>query len=288
MDINIPTDVLRTFVAIADTGSFTHAASQVFRTQSAVSQQVSKLEQTVGRSLFSREGRSVKLTSDGDEFIGYARRILKLHDEAVSVFTEPHLEGLVRFGIPDDYVEAYLPRILSSSAEAFPRIQFEIECQSSDDLVKEFNKERLDILLITHRTGFPKGESVSRQSVVWIASPTHFVHEEDPLPVALFESTCPVRQAVLEKLDKMGRNYRLAYSSPNHAGLTAAVKAGLAVTALARCTVPAGLRELTPEEGFPPLPASQLNLLHRGNKDQVVSRVADHILDCFNNGTIPN
>ncbi len=288
MDINIPTDVLRTFVAIADTGSFTQAADQVFRTQSAVSQQVNKLEKTIGKDLFSREGRSVKLTPDGNEFIGYARRILKLHDEAISVFAEPHLEGLVRFGIPDDYVEAYLQRILSSSAEAFPRIQFEIECQSSEELVEKLDQDRLDIALITNRPGFPKGDIVSRQAVVWVTSPTHFAHEEDPMPVALFETTCPVRQAVLEKLDKMGRNYRLAYSSPNHAGLTAAVKAGLAVTALARCAVPAGLRELTPDEGFPSLPASPLSLLRRDTPTNAIERVADHILDCFNNGTIPN
>jgi len=285
MDVNIPTDVLRTFVAIADTGSFTSAADQVYRTQSAVSQQVNKLEQTVGKQLFERDGRKMKLTPSGSDFIGFARRILKLHDEAIAVFTEPHLEGLVRFGIPDDYVEAYLPQILSSSAEAFPRIQFEIECQSSEELVDELKQGRLDIVLITNRPDYPKGDIVSRQSVVWITSPTHLVHEEDPLPVALFEPTCPVRQAVLEKLDKMGRNYRMAYSSPNHAGLTAAVKAGLAITALARCAVPAGLRELTPEEGFPALPASPLALLRKENRTQVIDRVADHILESFNNGT---
>jgi DNA-binding transcriptional LysR family regulator len=285
MNINIPTDVLRTFVAIADTGSFTLAADQVFRTQSAVSQQVNKLEQMIGKELFVRDGRSIYLSPDGNEFVGYARRILKLHDEAVSVFTEPYLEGLVRFGIPDDYVEAYLPRILSSAAEAFPRIQFEIECQSSEELVAELKKCNLDIILITNRPGFPKGDVVSRQEVVWVTSPTHFVHEEDPLPVALFEATCSVRQAVLEKLDKMGRNYRMAYSSPNHAGLTAAIKAGLAVTALARCAVPAGLRELTPEEGFPALPASPLALLRKENRTQVIDRVGDHILESFNNGT---
>ena len=108
------------------------------------------------------------------------------------------------------------------------------------------------------------------------------------MPVALFEATCPVRQSVLEKLDKMGRNYRLAYSSPNHAGLTAAVKAGLAVTALARCAMPMGLRELTADEGFPALPASPLSLVRRDNRTQVIDRVADHILEGFNNGTISN
>ena len=139
-----------------------------------------------------------------------------------------------------------------------------------------------------HSALFPKGDIVSHQPVVWITSPTHFVHEEDPMPVALFEATCPVRQAVLEKLDKMSRNYRIAYSSPNHAGLTTAVKAGLAVTALARCAVPQDLRELTADEGFPTLPASPLSLLRRENRTQVIDRVADHMLDCFNNGTFQN
>lgn len=286
MDINIPTDVLRSFVAIADTGSFTKAAHQVFRTQSAVSQQVSKLEQTIGKPLFLRDGRSVKLTQSGNDFVGYARRILKLHDEALAIFTEPHLEGLVRFGIPDDYVDAYLPRILSSSAEVFPRIQFEITCQASGDLYETMTAGNLDIILVTSRPHFPEGNVVSRQPVVWVTSPTHFVHEEDPLPIALFEENCPVRQAVLEKLDKMGRNYRLAYSSANHAGLTAAVKAGLAITALPRCAVPTGLRELSVEEGFPTLLASPISLHKCNTTTPVIDRVAEHILDCFSNGTI--
>ena len=234
MDINIPTEVLRSFVAIADTGSFTQAADRVFRTQSAVSQQVTKLEQSFGKQLFSRQGRSVRLTADGDSLLGYARRILKLHDEAVSVISEPDVEGHVKFGIPDDYAIKYLPPILTTFAKACPRVELEILCAPTTELIKLKGAGCPDVSLVTCYISNLETEIVRREATIWTTSARHFSHEQDPVPLALFEEGCRVRQAALESLDRVGRSYRMAYSSPSHTGLICAVQAGLAVTALAK------------------------------------------------------
>ena len=128
MTLQLDPDLLRTFVTIVDAGGFTQAAKQVHRTQSAVSMQVRRLEETLDRVLFERDGRGVRLAPDGEALLGYARRLLKLHDEAVAALTRPDLFGLVRIGTPDDYVDRFLPEILARFARAFPRVQVEVNC----------------------------------------------------------------------------------------------------------------------------------------------------------------
>ena len=102
-------DQLKTFVAIADTGSFTRAAEIVFKTQSAVSMQMKRLEERVGRPLFGRDGRHAKLTEDGERLLDYARRIVRLNLECVASFADADLKGRIRLGVPDDYADRYLP-----------------------------------------------------------------------------------------------------------------------------------------------------------------------------------
>lgn len=187
MDINLPTDVLRTFVAIADSGSFTQAAEQVYRTQSAVSQQVQRLEQSVGKSLFVREGRTTRLTNDGESLLGYARRILKLHDEAVSTFFQPDIEGTVSFGLADDYVTSFLAPILSRFASSHPRVQMEIRCEPSKQLVPLVERGKLDVALISCMPGMPQAQIVRQEQGVWAASEAYLIPEDEPIPLALFE-----------------------------------------------------------------------------------------------------
>lgn len=288
MDINIPTDVLRTYVAIADTGSFTQAADRVFRTQSAVSQRVNRLEQAVGKALFVREGRAVRLTTDGGALLGYARRILKLHDEALTVIGEPDVEGQVRFGIPDDYAIKYLPPILSTYAAAYPRVELEVYCRPTTELLEMTGPGAPDICLISGGHGRPETEMVRSERTIWATSEKHFVHEEDPLPIALYEPGCVVRQSVLESLDKQGRAYRMVYSSASHIGLICAVQSGIAVTAMAKSTLPDDLRVLGAEDGFPTLPSFDIGLI-RNQKgiSNAAESLATHIVHCFKDGLIP-
>ena len=259
MAVHLDPDLLRTFVAIVDAGGFTSAAQQVHRTQSAVSMQVRRLEAALDRTLFQREGRGVQLTPEGEALLGYARRLLKLHDEALAVLSRPDLSGLVRLGTPDDYVGRFLPDILVRFARAFPRVQVEVHCESSVNLRRLLAEDRLDLALITGTPGAETGEVLRREPTVWATAERHLAHEDDPLPLALFQSGCPFRDWALAGLNERGRPYRIAYTSASLTGILAAVTAGLAVTVLSRSILPAEVRPLRAEEGFPPChpPASR-------------------------------
>ena len=282
MSPQLDPDLLRTFVAIVDGGGFTQAAKQVHRTQSAVSMQVRRLESELSRTLFQREGRSARLTPDGEALLGYARRLLKLHDEAVSVLSCPDLSGLVRIGTPDDYVDRFLPEILARFARAFPRVQVEVNCEPSVNLRRMLAEHRLDLALITCTPGAETGEILRREPIVWATAERHLAHENEPLPLALFQPGCPLRGWALAGLNEIGRPYRIAYTSASISGILAAVTAGLAVTVLCRSVLPVGVRPLSVDEGFPTLPQASITL-HRGSTvSPVTERLAGYIREGFN------
>ncbi|MCH6555099.1 MAG: NAD(P)H-hydrate epimerase [Chloroflexi bacterium] len=158
--------------------------------------------------------------------------------KAVATLTRPDLVGTVRIGIPDDYVMRFLPGILTRFAQAYPRVQVDVQCEPSHKLTRHLQSRRLDLGLITCGPGEETGEVLRREPVVWATSERHFAHEEDPLPLALFQKGCFVRDSVMKLLDEAGRSYRVAYSSPSLTGIHAAVSAGLAVTAIACSIVP--------------------------------------------------
>ena len=283
MAAHLDPELLRTFVAIVDAGGFTPAAKHVHRTQSAVSMQVRRLEETLGRVLFQRDGRGVRLAPDGEALLGYARRLLKLHDEAVAALTRPDLSGRVRIGTPDDYVDRFLPDILARFARAFPRVQVDVLCETSANLRPMLAEGRLDLAVLTAgcTPGGDPGEVLRREPVVWATAERHLAHEQEPLPLALFQSGCVFRDWALAGLDGIGRPYRIAYTSASFSSILAAVTAGLAVTALCRSVLPAGVRPLGVGEGFPALPTTALTL-HRGRPGSaVVERLAGYLREGF-------
>mgnify|MGYP001467603115 CR=1 FL=1 len=287
MSAQLDPDLLRTFVAIVDAGGFTPAARQVHRTQSAVSMQVRRLEEALGRPLFQRDGRGVQLTPDGEALLGYARRLLKLHDEAVAALTRPDLSGLVRIGTPDDYVGRFLPEILVRFARTFPRVQVEVNCEPSVTLRRLLAEDRLDLALLTCSPGAETGEVLRREPTVWATAERHLAHEDDPLPLAMFQHGCPFRDWALASLNRLGRPYRLAYTSASISGVLAAVTAGLAVTVLCRSVLPAGVRPLGAEEGFPPLPTASITL-HRGSRISAVAEcLAGYMREGFSTDAPP-
>ena len=144
----IDLDQLRTFVAIVDTGSFTRAAEDVFKTQSAVSMQMRRLEERLGVKLFERSGRAIEITDDGTRLLNYARRMLVLSQETLSAFDENAMQGLVRIGLPDDYAERFLPEILARFSRSNPLVELSIACEPSINLADAINKGRLDVALV--------------------------------------------------------------------------------------------------------------------------------------------
>ena len=202
-------DQLRTFVAIADTGSFTRAADIVHKTQSAVSMQMKRLEDRVGRAIFERDGRLSKLTEEGERLLDYARRIVRLNSECVASFNEADLTGRVRLGLPDDYADCYLPEILARFSRSNPRAEMTVACEPTPNLLDRIQNGDLDLAIITHVDRRGPSEIVRVEQLLWVSSARHGVHEEAPVPLALGRSTCDWRHSATEALESAGRPFRI-------------------------------------------------------------------------------
>ena len=277
---SIDTEVLRTFVAIADQGGFTRAGALVNRTQSAVSMQMKRLEEDVlQRKLFERDGRQVRLTPEGQVLLGYARRILKLHSEVFNTLREPHMVGLVRIGTPDDYVMRFLPGILKRFSKAYPLIQIELHCESSTVLMQ---RRDLALTVISREPGKEIGELLRTERMVWAAAPCFCVEEHDAVPLAVSGADCVYTQWTQAALDATGRDYRLAYHSTNVAAILAVVSAGLAAMICMESLVTEDLRVLGSDEGFPALPSMNLHLLRNPQMTSPITEcLAEHIVEGF-------
>ncbi|MES3675799.1 LysR family transcriptional regulator [Halomonas elongata] len=280
----LDTDVLRSFVAIAESGSFTRAANHVFRTPSALSMQIKRLEETLGQSLFVREARQVRLTPEGEMLLGYSRRLLRLNEEAVTQFLTPSLEGTVRFGTPDDVGSRILPRVLSQFARSHPAVQVDVMVGRSIELLERLDKGELDLVLATAgNEGFPadRGEVVHTEPLVWAGREGGVALERSPLPLAMANHGCAWRRMALSALDDAGLAYRIAYISENCSGQEAALLADLAVAPLPCNLVRAPLSVLGDESGLPPLGDYHVLLLRSGRGGEATDVLAGHVVDTF-------
>jgi len=275
-------DILRTFVAIAETGSFTTAANAVFRTPSAVSMQIKKLEDILGRTVFSRDARSVSLTTDGEILLGYARRLLAINREAVSKFIVPDIVGVVRLGSPDDYGERVLPHVLKRFAQTHPSIAVDVTIDQSVNLRRRMDDRSLDITLVTNSyRNTSGGEVLLTEPIVWAGAKGGGAHLREPLPVSLWEEGCAWRAGALEALGRDGRNYRVAYMSAHTAGQRAAIMADLAVAPLPKSFLGDDMVELTPKHGLPEIGNYTLAMIVQPEASAPVKAVADHIRATF-------
>ncbi len=280
-------DVLHTFVAIAEARSFTEAARRVHRTQSAVSMQIKRLEEQLGRPVFVRDGRSVRLSADGELLLGHARRILAAHREALAALLQPELQGTVSLGTVDEYAVTFLPSILARLGETHPLVHVQVICDLSVNLLRRLGENELDFAIVTHGLGDDGGIILYREPVVWVTSAGHSAHALDPVPLALFHPGCRFRQWAIDALAKQAHSYRVAYTSMSLAGIEAALRAGLAVSVLPRSNVGVGLRILDERDGFPPLPNYQIALRRAdGARWPVHDCLEQHILDNFRLGTV--
>lgn len=276
-------DLLRTLVAIADTGSFNRAARAVFRTPSAVSMQMKKLEDQVGRPLFAKDGRSVALTPDGESLVGYGRRILKLTDEAMQRFRAPEIEGTIRLGTPDDYAGSFLPNILARFAASHPNVEVDVFCMSSRELLAHLDANQVDIALVSAGHGqHQSGQIVHREPLVWAGLRHGCAHEKVPLPLAVSHVGCCWRRMALDALDRAGIAHRVAYSSQHYVGQLAAIMAGLAVAPLPKSTVQGDLKVLGEDAGLPPIGYFEIELRRAtGATGPLFDTLANHIESNF-------
>ena len=278
----LETDLLKTFVTISETGNFTVAAKRVFRTPSAVSMQIRRLEDQLGRALFVRHPRHVTLTADGEAFLVHARDILRINDEALSRFRVPQLEGRVRFGAPDDFGVRSLPAILSRFAATHPLVEVEVFLSTSAILARRFEAAEIDMILTVSAQSDPApGEVIHSEPLVWVGARDGMAFSRTPVPLALSSHGCPWRAAALAALDKNGRRYRIAYTSEAAAGQLAAVMADLAIAPLPVSLVDEQHRRLTERDGFGAIGSYQLRLQKNPDIGSAALAFADHVRESF-------
>jgi len=277
-------DVLRTFVSIAESGSFTRTAAQIFRTTSAVSMQIKRLENTLGCALFSREARRVALTAEGERLLSYARRLLKLNEEAVGAFIKPSLSGQVRFGAPADIGTHILPGLLSLFARTHPGIEVNVSVGRSVDMIQRIDAGELDVALISVGNlgqDDTRGEVVHREPLVWAGRAGGVAMRRNPLPLALASAECAWRRQALDALDRVGRSYRIAYSSEQCAGQEAAMIADLAVAPYPLSLVRPPLRRLDEDADLPTLGEYQIKLLSAAKCSEPVKVLSQQVVAAF-------
>jgi DNA-binding transcriptional LysR family regulator len=253
---NIDTDLLRTFVTLVDLGGFTRAGEALGRSQPAISLQMKRLEEAIGAPLLRRDARDLGLTIEGETLLGYARRILRLNDEALAAVGPATGGAVVRLGIPNDFAALLLPRVLAQFAEENADVRVSLVCELSHVLLDQLAQGALDVVVAMHREPVAPPAAMLRawtERLVWVGTGDTQVPDRAPVPLVAYPEGCAYRMAMLKALNLAERPWRLALDSPSLAAIEGAVRAGLGITVMAERTVPPGLAALPPSSGLPGL-----------------------------------
>lgn len=256
-------EALRALVAIADLVSFSQAASQLGRTQSAISLQIKRLEEMLGQSLLLRtQGRVQGPTAEGLALITYARQMLRLNDEAYHCVGRDRTAGTLRIGLPEELMESVFPAAMARFHSACPEMRLCLRSDTSASLLKGLEAGELDTVLFKHcgRPPASSERSIWREPLVWMAGEAYAHELASPLPLALFGENCAFRLAATQALAGIGQRWVLAYSGSSTTGLRFAVSAGLGITVLPRSFRCPGLRVI--DQGLPPLPNAEIGVRH--------------------------
>jgi DNA-binding transcriptional LysR family regulator len=276
-------DLLRSFVSVVDAGGFTRAGERVHRTQSTVSQQIRRLEDTLGRPLLHRNGKHATPTEEGERLLSYARRILALAEEARDVVARPAGDGVVRLGIPEDFAANRLAKVLSKFARSRPGLRLDVRCDLSVKLRSDLERGELDIALMKRDAGEAGAIAVWPETLHWVTSRSHPLDSSHTsIPLAVFPQGCLYRNRAIHALETAGRAWHIAYTSPNFAGIQAAVSAGLGVSILPEAAMVADHRTLGAKDGFPAITNTELALVVEPDASPATRRLADLLADFCN------
>ena len=276
-------DLLRSFVSVVDAGGFTRAGERVHRTQSTVSQQIRRLEERLGRPLLHRNGKQATPTEEGERLLSYARRILALAEEARDVVARPTSDGAVRLGIPEDFAANRLTKVLSKFARSRPGLRLDVRCDLSVKLRSDLERGELDLALMKRDAGESGAIAVWPERLHWVTSRSHPVEaRHDSVPLAVFPQGCLYRNRAVHALEAAGRAWHIAYTSPNFAGIQAAVSAGLGVSILPDTAVLADHRVLHSKDGFPAISDTELALVAAPDASPATRRLAELLADFCN------
>jgi DNA-binding transcriptional LysR family regulator len=270
---------LRSFVLAADLGGFRHAAEVLHRTPGAISLQMKALEERVGRPLFVKAGRGQVLSEAGALLLEHARRLLQLSDETLAALDGLGVDGSVRFGMPQDFADTWLPLALARFARAHPAVKIELRVDRNDSLASAVERGQLDLALAFDLGGTRAAAApLMRLPMRWIAHPDWQLDTNEPVPLLLMERPCMFHQAATDSLDRAGRPWRVVLTSASVSGLWAAAEAGLGVTVRADVAPRRALRVVAPAAKLPRLPQAELRMhihaqAHRTEPNPAVAKL---------------
>lgn len=271
MDLDL--DLLRSFVAVVETGGFTRAAERVHLTQSTISQQIKRLEDSVGHSLLVRERSAggVQLTEEGEVLLGYARRLLSISAEAEAALRQPAAPKTVRLGVPEDFAGRRLIDLLSGFSKASPHLRLDTVSGWSFELRRLLDNGEIDLALIKREPGDAPCLGRWEEKLAWVAGPSGAL-DADPVPLAMFPQGCIYRQRATRAIEATGRMWRIAYTSQGLIGVQAAVASGLGISLLPVDAVLPEHRLLSAADGFAEQPPSELALIATSQRLEAPAR----------------
>ncbi|MGC1547344.1 MAG: LysR substrate-binding domain-containing protein [Rhodanobacter sp.] len=253
--------LLRAFVAVKEAGGFTRAAQRLNLTQSAISHQIRRLEEQVGRQLLFRTTRALTLTEDGEDFLHYAEKILQTLDSMAQRFRPSPISGVVRFGVLENFMGDRLPTLLCQFGRAFPSVRLDVSVGMNLELMPMIKAGELDLAVVMEAPDGNGGTPLRRTQFVWAAAESFDVAPGASLPFALFPAPCINRQVGLAALEGTSIEWHVVFTSQSQQGIRAAVLAGLAITVLARDDVEKGMRIVDGSYGLPSLSEADFTLI---------------------------
>ncbi len=281
--MNLDLDLLRTFVAVADLNTFAAAAAAVCRTQSAVSQQMQRLEQLVGKELFARHGRNKLLTEHGIQLLGYARKILRFNDEACMSLMFSNLQGVLTLGASDESADTILPFLLNRISSVYPKLALDVSVKRNAFMVEMLKENEVDLVVTTHRPGQFDCLTLRTSPTHWYCAAEYVLQQGEPIPLVLLDDPSPFRDMVLAALNEASIPWRLAYVASTLPAVRAAVKAGLGVTARPVEMMSPDLRVLGKSEGLPSLPDTEYMLCHNAGSNNELAKVVFEAMENYHN-----
>lgn len=251
---NLSIDFLRSFVTIAQTGSYTVCAERLKRTQPAISLQIKKLEDVVGEKLFSREGNRLTLTLAGSKLLEFGMKILMLNDQAMAEFGRPQVSGNIKLGIPSEFSTTLMPKIIRRFTQSYPEISMEVHCALSKDLLCEPLKNQFDLILSLQEQPDPTQDGyIETEQLVWVGSQRFVNSLPDKLPIIAAPAPCIYRKRATNLLAQSKKQWQIVYTIGDLNGIQTAINEGLGITVLAKSTVPNGLHVLSASKALPEL-----------------------------------
>ena len=255
---NLDSDLLRTFVAVAEAGSVTEGAARIHRSQSATSLQIKRLETILGKPVFDRHGRGVVPSDAGRKLFPLAQEVTARLDAALQEISQNSISGKLRLGIPDDHGRTKLAEIVATFTRLHPKVELDVTCALSTSFPEDLKRGLLDLAVYEVENPSRHEEVIFEDPTCWVSSTHRDFQPDESLPVALFDHTCWWRDAAVASLQARGMPYRVVYSSQSVSGVIAAVEAGIAVGLLGRSSLHSGLSVINEALGFADTPASKL------------------------------